>query len=329
MEFSKNVLQLDPEATVKEIAGKIVDQVGHQLKRKGAVVAISGGIDSSVTAALCVKALGPKRVLGLFLPEKDSADESLELGQILARHLGIEAITENIRPVLEAAGCYRRRDEAVRMQLPEFDENWKCKLVFSNRLEEDGFNFFYLVVQSPSGEQQRIRLNLDAYMGVVAATNMKQRTRKFFEYYHADRLNFAVSGTPNRLEYDQGFFVKGGDGLADFKPIAHLYKSQVYQLADYFELPDQIRRRPPTTDTYSLPQTQEEFYFPLPYQQMDLGVYAKDHVISPTEAAPVIGISAEKVERLYKDIDRKRQFAQYLHAPAQVVDPSLKRFFQL
>ena len=128
-----------------------------------------------------------------------------------------------------------------------------------------------------------------AYLQIVAATNFKQRVRKMMEYYHADRLNYAVAGTPNRLEYDQGFFVKLGDGAADVKPIAHLYKTQVYALAEYLGVPEEIRRRPPTTDTFSLPQTQEEFYFALPYAKMDLCLYGHNHGVPAAEVAAAAG----------------------------------------
>jgi NAD+ synthase len=160
-----------------------------------------------------------------------------------------------------------------------------------------------------------------AYLMLVAATNFKQRTRKMFDYYHADRLNYAVCGTPNRLEYDQGFFVKGGDGLADFKPIAHLYKTQVYAVARALKEPEEILRRTPTTDTFPLPQTQEEFYFSLPYEKMDLCLYAHNRGLAPAEVAPVVGITPEQVERVYRDIDAKRRTTLPLHLPALLVDP--------
>jgi len=228
------------------------------------VLGLSGGIDSSVTAALCVSALGPDKVLAVFMPEYDSDPDSLRLARNLAGRLGIESVVEDIGPILTAAGCYERRDAAIRTVVPDYDAGWKCKVVLPGPLQGGSYNISWLVVQSPDGESRRVRLPLDAYLGMVAATNMKQRIRKQIEYYHADRLNYAVAGTPNRLEYDQGFFVKNGDGAADFKPMAHLYKSQVYQLAEILDIPDEIRRRLPTTDTWSLAQTQEEFYFALP-----------------------------------------------------------------
>jgi NAD+ synthase len=168
-------------------------------------------------------------------------------------------------------------------------------------------------VQAPSGEERRVRLPLDAYLGVLAATNMKQRVRTLLEYTYADRCHFAVAGTPNRLEYDQGFFVKQGDGAADFKPIAHLYKSQVYQLAEHLGVPDAIRRRRPTTDTYPLEQSQEEFYFGLSLEQTDLCLYARDHGIPPDVVGEATGLTPEQVQRAFRMIDAKREATRYLH----------------
>lgn len=321
--FSRNVLNINASEVSRRIEETLREQVFHQLKRKGAVVGISGGIDSSVTAALCVRALGKERVLGLLMPEHDSADDSVTLGRQLADHLGIEAVVEDIAPLLDAAGCYRRRDAAIRSQVPEYGEGYKSKIVLSNILEHAGFNFFNLVVESPSGERTTVRLNAHSYLEIVAATSMKQRARKFYEYYHADRLKYVVAGTPNRLEYDQGFFVKNGDGAADVKPIAHLYKSQVYQLAAYLDIPAEIQRRQPTTDTYSLAQSQEEFYFSVPYAQMDLCLYAKNSGVSAEEAAPIAGLTAEQVERVFHDIDQKRIATHYLHTAPLLVEEVL------
>lgn len=317
--FSKDVLNINAAEVTEKIEKALREQVA-QLKRRGVVVGLSGGIDSSVTAALCTKALGRERLLGLFMPELDSSDDSMKLGRLLADSLGVESVVEDIGPLLEAAGCYRRRDEAIRAQVPEYRKGYKSKIVLANILEKDGFNFFHLVVESDKGERKTVRLNVKSYLGIVAATNMKQRARKFFEYYHADRLQYVVAGTPNRLEYDQGFFVKNGDGAADIKPIAHLYKTQVYQLAAYLGVPAEIRQRPPTTDTYSLPQSQEEFYFSLPYDKMDLCLYAKNAGVSAAEVAGEIGLTAQQVERVYRDIDAKRNATRYMHSKPLLVE---------
>lgn len=313
MSFSKDVLRIDAAKEFSRIEPLLKEQVFRKLKKKGVVVGLSGGIDSSATVALCARVLGPERVLALLMPEKESADESTPLGKTLAGKFGVACVEENIAPLLEAAGCYRRRDEAIRKQVPEYGPGYRCKIVLSDASESRGFDFFYLVMEEPDGKQQKIRLSAEAYLGILAATNMKQRARKFYEYYHADRLNFAVAGTPNRLEYDQGFFVKNGDGAADLKPIAHLYKSQVYQMAEFLGVPEEIRRRPPTTDTYSLPQSQEEFYFALPCEQMDLCVYGLNHGVAAEEVARAAGLTTAAVESVCKQIESKRQATRWLH----------------
>lgn len=312
--FDSSVLDIDLEATAEKAQKEMVAIATRELRRRGAVVGVSGGIDSSVCLALAVRAFGPKRVCALVLPEIDSSSNSEDLANELCDYLGVEPIRENIGPALEALGCYQRRDEAIQSVFPEYDSSYKQKIIVpQNLLETDRITFFSIVIQSPDGEQKSGRLPLKAYLQVVAATNFKQRTRTMMEYYHADRLNYAVIGTPNRLEYDQGFFVKGGDGLADIKPIAHLYKTQVYALARHFGLPDAICDSTPTTDTYSLPQTQEEFYFALPYDKMDLILYAYTKGISAEEVAEGMDLTADQVQRVFKDIEAKRKTTRPLH----------------
>jgi len=311
----KDILAIDAEAEIERIAQSLRAQVLGEFRRRGAVLGLSGGIDSSVVAALCVRAFGKDKVLGLFMPERHSSDDALTLGRLLADTLGIEAIVEDIAPALEGLGCYRRQDEAIRSIVPRYGPGWKCKLVLPSILEAGRLNVTRLTVQSPEGDISTVRLTPAAYLQIVAATNYKQRVRKMTEYYHADRLNYAVAGTPNRLEYDQGFFVKQGDGAADVKPIAHLYKTQVYQLAAQLGVPEEIRRRPPTTDTFSMPQTQEEFYFALPYDRMDLCLYALNHGIPAEEVAPLVELTPEQVARVFKDIEAKRRSTKYLHTP--------------
>jgi NAD+ synthase len=318
--FPADALRLDAAAATDEITAAIRAQVLRTLRKRGVVLGLSGGIDSSVTAALCARALGPDKVFAVLMPEKDSDPESLRLGRLMNDALGIASVVEDIAPILAAAGCYRRRDEFIRTLVPAFGPGWGCKLAIAGALANDGYNITQLVVQSPEGAQQRLRMPLDVYLGIVAATNMKQRTRKQIEYYHADRLNFAVAGTPNRLEYDQGFFVKNGDGAADIKPIAHLYKTQVYQLAAHLGVPEEIRRRPPTTDTWSLAQTQDEFYFSLPYDRMDLCLYGLDHGIAAAAVGRTTGLSEDQVGRVWRDIHAKRKATRYLHEPPLLVE---------
>lgn len=318
--LTEKALSFNKDEEVKKISDRLVEILRKDVHRRGLVIAMSSGIDSSVSAALCVKALGPKKVFGLLLPETDSSSESLRKGKVLAEHLGIEYEVHNIASTLEAIGCYKWRDEAIKKTFPEYTDGWKNKIAIAGGTKGQ-FNHFMLIVQSPDGEVKEKRLALNEYLQIVAATNYKQRIRKTIEYFHADRLNYAVVGTPNRLEYDQGFFVKNGDGSADVKPIAHLYKSQVYDLARHLGLPEEICSTIPTTDTYSLPQGQDEFYFALPYQQMDVALWAYNHNIPAVELATELGIEEKMAEYVYKDIESKRKTTKVLHMKGVLVEP--------
>jgi NAD+ synthase len=316
--FSRESLDIDCEKEIDRITGAVRNAVLRGFRKRGTVVAVSGGIDSSVVAALCARALGKDRVFGLLMPERDSSEDTGALSELIAKRLEIPFLREDITPILEAVGCYRRRDEAIRKIIPEYDSGYASKIVLPP--VSDAYRIFSLVVQSPAGVRIKKRLTPEVYLEIVAATNFKQRTRKMLEYYHADRLNYAVGGTPNRQEYDQGFFVKSGDGAADIKPIAHLYKTQVYRLAECLGVPEEIRTRPPTTDTYSMPQTQEEFYFAVPYDVFDLCLYGRNHGVSAGEVSSVTGLTAEQVHSVYRDIENRRMTTRYLHAPPVLIE---------
>jgi NAD+ synthase len=313
-----NALAFDAEAEVARITQSIRELLRTKINRRGLVIGISGGVDSAVCTALCVKALGAKKVFGLLMPEQDSSASSTSLGELVAQQLGIDYEIKNISSSLAAIGCYEWRDKAIKSVFPAYDGTWKNKIAIEGGLEGK-INHFKLIVEDPTGELHSAILPLTEYLTIVAATNFKQRVRKTTEYFHAERLNYAVIGTPNRLEYDQGFFVKGGDGLADIKPIAHLYKTQVYALAKYLGLPDVVCNAIPSTDTYSLQQGQDEFYFALPYQQMDLALWGYNHEIAASEVAQVLNLPAETIAHVYKDIAAKRKTTRYLHMPAQVL----------
>ncbi len=317
-----NELQLNEAAATEQIVATLRQQVGEVLNRRGLVVGMSGGIDSSVCAALAVRAVGATHVFGLLMPERESDHQSLDLAARWADSLGIAYAVEDITPTLAALGCYARRNAAIRRAMPEFRDEWRCKVVLSGgRLDSDRLNVSSLAVELPDGDVRHVRLPAAEYREIVAATNFKQRVRTMLEYFHADRLHYAVVGTPNRLEYDQGFFVKGGDGLADVKPIAHLYKSQVYALAEFLGVPAAIRSRPPTTDTYSLPQTQEEFYFALPAATLDLVLFAHNLGRDPAAVAAELGRTPDEAARAVRDIDQKRATTRYLHLPPLLVEP--------
>jgi NAD+ synthase len=314
MAFHKNVLKIDPGATTDQLVARLRHDIYHTLRRRGAVVGISGGIDSSVVLALCVRACGPQRVIGLIMPDRDSSPESTPLAQALARHYGVESIVENITDALTGLGCYRRRDEAIARVFPEYNPaTYKAKIVLpQNVLESDALNVFYLTIISPDGQVKGKRIPPREYLQIVAASNFKQRTRMAVLYYHAELRNYAVIGTSNKNEHDQGFFVKYGDGAADVQPIAHLYKTQVYQLARYLDVPQEIQSRPPTTDTYSAECTQEEFFFRLPFDLMDLLWYAQENNEPVADVARAMSLSEEQAQRAFSDFERKRRTTEYL-----------------
>jgi NAD+ synthase len=313
------LLGLDAEAEAGRISRWMLDWL-RENRRRGLVIGLSGGVDSSVCAALAVRAVGAAKVFGLMMPERDSSGTSLERGRAVAARLGIACAVEDISPALDGLGCYARRDEAIRVLFPEYGAGWKSKIAIAGG-REGTFNFFKLVVQSPAGELREARLAVREYLQVVAATSFKQRVRKTLEYFHADRLNYAVIGTPNRLEYDQGFFVKNGDGSADLKPIAHLYKTQVYAMARHLGIPREICEAAPTTDTYSLQQGQDEFYFALPYDKMDVALWAFDHGIPAESLAAYLQLPSDQGTFIYRDIAAKRFATRYLHARPALVEP--------
>ncbi len=323
--MDRKCLEINCEQEVQKTHDCLIDFL-RKYHKKGYVVALSGGIDSSVVGTLCVEALGKDRVYGLLLPEKDSSSDTLRLSELIAKHLGIRYENIDLTSMLEAVGCYQNRDDAIRSVFPDYTSKCKSKITLPEIGENKKIRLFSIVIETPDGKRHKKRLPPEAYLGIVAATNYKQRIRKMKEYYYADRMNYATTGTPNRQEYDQGFFVKLGDGSADIKPIAHLYKTQVYQLARYMGVPDEICNRAPTTDTYSMEQSQEEFYFSLPYEKMDICLYGKNNGITPEDVSKAVDLSVKQVEYVYQDIDNKRKVTQYLHlSPVLVGDvPEVK-----
>lgn len=313
--FSKEIILLDDiELAVNKIVSKLQNDVLHNIKRFGAAIGISGGIDSSVCMALAAKAFGPEKVLGIMMPEHDSSPESEELARELAGKFGVKAIKEDLTPALSGFKCYERRDEAVKRVFPEYDpKTYKMKIgVRQTGLYNNLPPLFSLSIIDKDGKQQDKILQAREYLQIVAASNFKQRARMSMVYYHAEALHYAVIGTPNKHEQEQGFFVKYGDGGADVMPIGNLYKTQVYQLAEYLGVPKRIINRTPTTDTYSAEQTQEEFFYQLPFQLMDIFWFGFENGYSPREVGLVMGETEERVEALFRNFERKRQTTEYL-----------------
>lgn len=319
MNFTYNSIDIDPDKVTEEIVTTIQDTVLKRFKKKGVVIGLSGGLDSSVVLALAVRALGSERVHGVMMPEKDSDDSSVSLAEQLAQKFGVSYDIENITPVLKGFRCYERRDEAVKRVFPAYEDGDSVKLALpGNLLETPTLNIYQLTLVKPDGSEYTKRLPLNEYLQIVAASNFKQRTRMTMLYYHGEMRNYAVLGTANKNEHELGFFVKYGDGAADIFPIRHLFKTQIFQLAEYLGVPAEITQRKPTTDTYSAEQTQEEFFYRIPFAILDRVWYGYEKGAESIKIGETVDLSAEQVERVIVDIKRKKQTTNYLRS--QILD---------
>jgi NAD+ synthase len=318
--FNHNILNIDCAAEAERICEFMKKTVLKDYRKKGVVVGLSGGIDSALTAALSVKTFGKERVLGLILPEKESSPESELLAQELANQLAIKSETISITSILQSLGVYQRREAIVRKYFPDFTEGWKYKLVISkDTLEREGFNIFHLIAIDKVGVAHQERLSLADYLEMVAVTDMKQRTRMMQLYFHAEKSNTIVAGTTNKSELLQGFYVKYGDGGVDMEPIAHLYKMQVFQLSEFLGIPQSIIKRTPSPDTWSAEVSDEEFYFRVPYDLLDLLLYAHEEKLPVEDVSNVLDLPREKVLRFYKDFEAKNKATWHL----RVMPPNL------
>ena len=323
MGFSKSALNLDAAKETDRLVGFLQQNI-RQNMRRGAVVGISGGIDSAVVLALSVLAFSPGRVVAVMMPDKDSDKLSETLARELAAKYGVEPLLEDITKALEGFNCYKRRDGAIKRVVPDYDpaKGYKAKIVLpQDLLDKETLNVFSVTVIRPDGSQETKPLPAREMLEIVGASNLKQRARMSTLYFHAEARQFAVIGTANKNEHDQGFFVKYGDGGVDYQPIAHLFKTQVYQLARHLGVPEGIQKRTPTTDTYSAPCDQQEFFYRLPFETMDLLGYALEHKVPVPEVAKVMGLTEAQVQRGMNDISQKIRTTQFLRLLPPIPEP--------
>jgi len=320
--FDKKVLEIDCAAEAKRISDFMKKTVLKDYRRRGVVVGISGGIDSALITTLSVKTFGKERVLGLILPEKESSSESEVLARQLADWLGIKTETVPITPILQSLDVYQRREAIVKKYFPKFEGGWKYKIAISKDFfEKEGLNFFHLIAVDNEGVTQKERLSLNDYLEMVAATEMKQRTRMIILYFYAEKSNYIVAGTTSKSELLQGFFVKYGDGGVDMEPISHLYKMQVFQMSEFLGVPQSIIKRTPSPDTWSAGVSDEEFYFRVPYDLLDLLLYAHEQEIPLEDVSEVLDMVPEKILRFYKDFDSKNKTTWHLRVmPPNLID---------
>jgi len=323
MTFHREILKLDAAAETGRLVTWLRQSVWGRLHRRGAVVGISGGVDSATVLALCVRAFEPRAVTALMMPDRDSSPDSERLARVLAAQRGVQPLLENITAALEGLGCYARRDAAIRRVFPEYDEHagWRAKIVLPpNLLDDDTLNVFLVTVVRPDGSEASKPLPVAEFLQIVASSNFKQRTRMAMLYHHAELRHFAVIGTANKNERDQGFFVKHGDSGVDCDLLAHLYKTQIYQLAAHLGVPEEIQRRTPTSDTYSAPCSQEEFFFRLPFEMMDLLWFAQENGVPVAETARFMNLTEPQVRRAFEDFQRKHRTTEALRLPPLCLD---------
>jgi NAD+ synthase len=313
MTFSKSILDLDPSSEISRVSDFIREMTLKQFKRRGAVVGLSGGIDSAVVSELCVRALGKEKVLGLFLPEKESNPISLEYGRKQAEKIGIETIKADITEYLESLKVYERRNAVIKNLFPEFDDPYKFHVTLpQNLLEKDRLKYHSITIEDKNGVRQKKRISGTDWLEISAFQNIKQRMRMIQLYYYAEKNNYLVAGTTNKSEVMQGFYVKFGDGGVDIEPIAHLYKAQVYELAQHLGVIDEIISRAPSPDTYSLPVTDKEFYFCLDYELLDLLLYAYEKNVPFKDISNTLGLREEQIQRTFNDFKAKERATWHL-----------------
>ena len=319
MKFHKNILKLDCEKEALRICNFIKQQV-REMHRDGIIIGISGGVDSALSASLSVKTLGKDKVFGLILPEKESNPVSADYAKKQADKLGIKTELIDITTTLENFGTYVKRDEVIRSIFPEYNSSYKSKITLpADLLDRDAYNFFTLIIDNEKGDVKTARLNKDNLNGIVAATNTKHRTRMMHLYYYAEKMNFLECGTTNKTEVLEGDFVKYGDGGVDIEPLAHLYKTQVFELAKHLGVIQEIIDRTPSPDTFSFPVSDEEFYFRIPFGKLDLLLYAWRNNIGISKVCKVMDLEEKQVKRAFRDFTGKYNTTKHLRCmPASI-----------
>ncbi len=313
MIFNRDVLKIDPAQELDKLSKFIVDQVNVVFRRKGVVVGLSGGIDSAMISAVSVHALGKEKVVGLILPESESNPVSSEFAFKHAQEMGIEHRRIDITPTVDSVVNYKWRDEFLQKLIPEYRPGYRYNISLpTDLLERDTFSFYMLQVQMPDGEIKKKRMNLDEFRAITSFANIKIRARMLHLYAEAERRNLLVIGTTNRTEFILGDFCKYGDGGTDIEPITHLYKNQIYQLADYLKVIPEIIKRQPSPDTFSLPVTDQEFFFRISFDNLDHLLYAWENKIPEGEAAKALDLSEDAVKRAYKDFTSKFRTTAHL-----------------
>jgi NAD+ synthase len=311
--FSLDVLKINPEQELQKLSDFVVEQVNIVFRRKGVIVGLSGGIDSACMAAIAVHAIGKEKVVGLILPEKESNPISSQFAEKHARALGIEHREIDISATVDSVVRYGWRDEYIKNLVPEYQSGYKYNITLpTDLLERDSFSFYVLQVALPNGDLKKKRLSMEEFRTITSFANIKIRSRMLHLYAEAEKRSLVVAGTTNRTEFILGDFCKYGDGGTDIEPLSYLYKNQIYQIAHHLKVIPEIIDRQPSPDTFSLPVSDQEFFFRIPFDKLDHLLYAWEHEVSPAETAAVLGLSEEAVKRSFKDFASKNKATAHL-----------------
>ena len=322
MKFSKDIIRSNPEYETDLVRDFLSAQVKGVPKRDGVIVGVSGGVDSAVVASLAVRAVGKENVLGLILPEKESNPISAEYAMKVINSLGIEHIKVELTESVASFDAYKNRDKVIKEIFPDYTPEYKFNIYLpQNLLDVDRYNFYTLRVDDGKGNIREKRLTKKQLLAITAAANVKIRSRMIALYYWGEQENYLVAGTTNKTEFILGDYCKFGDGGTDVECISHLYKTNIYELAEYLEIPREIQERTPSPDTFSLPVSDTDFYFCLPFNILDPLLYAWQYNISAAETASALDLGEDQVKRAFRDFQSKHASTEHI----RVLPASIKR----
>jgi len=290
MELTSEQLWIDSERVSQELKSFIKTSVGN-FNRAGAIVGLSGGLDSGVVLALSVAVLGSSKVLGLIMPERDSSQDSESDARLLAEILGVRVDKVDLTPILGEMGIYSHIPRA---------------LFARKKIAGAANKGIYKLYTRLTGERPFLSGLEGTSFGPLKRANayyrMKHRLRMVLLYSYAERENLLVTGTVNRTEFLIGFFVKYGDSAADITPLLPLYKTQVRQLAEFLHIPERILNKAPSPDL--VPGITDEFAIGIPYQKLDLILLGLDTNMTMKDIAAKTGVNQKTIEYVRELVKR-------------------------
>jgi len=306
-----NFLKLkNVEKSVNDVSTFLHDEIFEKFHKRGAIIGLSGGIDSAVTMELCAKALGPEKILGLTMFEKESNEHSKSLISRISKNYDVKIENIDITTILDSYGVYSNREEIVKNIFPNFNSDCKYRVVVPPNFNSIGMP--YLEVLDDENKQHKLKITSSDFLSLTAATSIKHRVRMSLLYYHAEKNNLSVVGTTNKSEFLQGYFVKYGDGGSDIEPLVNFYKSQVYQIGDFLNIDNDIMINAASPDVWSYSTTDEEFFYTVPYNIVDLILYSRLNNLSVSEIQQLSNLSEEKIQSLIKFQNIKEEKSKHM-----------------